>query len=238
MPGERQRQCIENLLAVAGQHSRWAALGLPTTEEELRENFSDLVRYMPQSQDAEAWERYFGTGDTAYTSSSSGFNFNEINRMLRTGRLPDTRLEGCRSAIVKLAMGMELLPAGTALYRGISLHHVPALRRLCEYLDARGVDALRRYTGTKEFRDDGFVSTSRAELGAGRFVNDKADSVLLVVTTGAGVRGREPRSEHRGERETTLAPGTRFTVTSAAKGRVVGGGNKIYYRFAVTARFG
>lgn len=236
--GEAARPYLDNFVAVATHHPNWAALGLPTSAAALRENFPELVRYMPRSGEREAWERYFGTGDSAYTSSSSGFNYNTINSMLRTGRLPATLVDGYRKAIIKLAMGMEPLPAGTVLYRGISLRHNPALRNLCQYLKENGLRALRGYTGTRSFQDKGVISTSRAEAGAGQFVNDKREPVLLIITTDLTARGRVPASTHTGERETTLAPGTRFTVTSVAKGAVAGAGNTERYRISVTARFG
>lgn len=236
--GEAARPYLDNFVAVATHHPNWAVLGLPTSAAALRENFPELVRYMPQSGAREAWERYFGTGDAAYTGSSSGLNYNEINGMLRTGRLPGRLVDSYRKAVIKLAMGMAPLPPGTVFYRGISLRHNTQLRNLCQYLDRNGLEAFERYTGTRRFQDKGIISTSRAEAGAGQFVLDKPESVLLIITTASAARGRVPASTHTGERETTLAPGTRFAVTSVAKGPVEGAGNTERYRISVTARFG
>ena len=198
--GEAARPYLDNFVAVATHHPNWAALGLPTSAAALRENFPELVRYMPQSGAREAWERYFGTGDAAYTGSSSGLNYNEINGMLRTGRLPGRLVDSYRKAVIKLAMGMAPLPPGTVFYRGISLRHNTQLRNLCQYLDRNGLEAFERYTGTRRFQDKGIISTSRAEAGAGQFVLDKPESVLLIITTASTARGRVPASTHTGDR--------------------------------------
>ena len=241
MPGEKARQCKDNLFFVAGRHPYRAALALPTTEEELNENFSDLVSRLPEGDGTEAWTRFFADADAAYTSSSgTSFNFQDINRMLRSGALPTTRQEGYRRIAVKLMMGMEPQPSDTALYRGLDRDAIPELKALCNWVDAGGLaGGFMRYQGQKTFQDNGFISTSTAERGAGKLVNTKGDKgILLLITTTAGVRGRIPASQHTSERELILAPGTRFTITGVARGQVSGAGNKERCRISVTASFG
>lgn len=241
MPGERARQCIDNLLFVAGRHPHRAALALPTTEEELARNFHDLVSRLPEGDGAEAWTRFFADVDAAYTSSSgTSFNFQDINGMLRSGTPPATRQEGYRRIAVKLMMGMEPLPPDTALFRGLDRDAIPELKALCDWADAGGAArGFAQYQGQKTFQDNGFISTSTAERGAGRLVNTKGDKgILLLITTTAGVRGHTPASQHTSERELILAPGTRFAITGVAKGRVSGAGIKERCRISVTASFG
>lgn len=241
MPGERARQCIDNLLFVAGRHPHRAALALPTTEDELRENFPDLVRHLPEGDGAEAWTQFFDTADTAYTSSSgTSFSFREINQMLRSGTLPGTRQEGYLGITVKLMMGMDPLTPNIALFRGLDRNAVPELKALCDWVDAGGLArGFARYQGQKTFQDNGFISTSTVERGAGKLVNTKGDKgILLVITAAAGCRGRIPDSQHRSEQELILAPGTRFTITGVAKGKVSGAGLKERCRISVTANFG
>lgn len=240
MPGERARRCKDNLFFVAGRHPHRAALALPTTEEELRGNFSNLVSRMPEGDGAEAWRVFFADADAAYTSSSTSFNFQDINRMLRSGTLPATRQEGCRRVAVKLMMGMDPLTPNMALFRGLDRNAIPELKALCDWVDAGGLGGgFARYQGQKVFQDNGFVSTSTAERGAGKLVNTKGDKgILLVITTAAGCRGRVPASQHESERELILAPGTRFTITGVAKGKVSGAGLKERCRISVTASFG
>lgn len=240
MPGERARRCIDNLLFVAGRHPHRAALALPTTEEELRENFPDLVSRLPEGDGARAWTQFFADADAAYTSSSTSFNFQDINGMLRSGTLPPTRQEGCRRIAVKLMMGMEPLPPDTALFRGLDRDAIPELKALCDWVDAGGLArGFAQYQGQKTFQDNGFISASVAERGAGKLVNTKgAKGILLLITTTAGVRGHTPASRHTAEQELILAPGTRFTITGVAKGRVSGAGIMERCRISVTASFG
>lgn len=241
MPGERAQQAKENLFFVAGRHPHRAALALPTTEEELNENFPGLVRHLPEGDGAEAWTRFFADADAAYTSSSgTSFSFRDINQMLRSGTLPATRREGYRGVAVKLMMGMDPLRPDTALYRGLDRNAIPELKALCDWVDAGGLaGGFARYRGQKTFQDNGFVSTSTAERGAGKLVNTKgAKGILLLITTAAGCRGRIPDSQHRSEQELILAPGTRFTITGVAKGTVGGAGNMERCRISVTASFG
>lgn len=240
MPGERARRAKDNLFFVAGRHPHRAALALPTTEEELNGTFPDLVSRLPEGDGAEAWRAFFADVDAAYTSSSTSFNFQAINGMLRSGTLPATRQEGYRRIAVKLMMGMEPLPPDTALYRGLDRDAIPELKALCDWVDAGGLaEGFARYQGQRTFQDNGFVSTSTAERGAGKIVNTKgAKGILLLITTTAGVRGHTPASKHTSERELLLAPGTRFTITGVAKGRVSGAGIKERCRISVTASYG
>lgn len=241
MPGERARRAKDNLFFVAGRHPHRTALALPTTEDELRENFPDLVRHLPEGEGVEAWTQFFANADAAYTSSSgTSFSFRDINQMLRSGTLPATRQEGYRGITVKLMMGMDPLTPNMALFRGLDRNAIPELKALCDWVDAGGLGRdFARYRGQKTFQDNGFVSTSTAERGAGKLVNTKgAKGILLLITTAAGCRGRIPDSQHTSERELILAPGTRFTITGVAKGRVSGAGIMERCRISVTASFG
>lgn len=240
MPGERARRCKDNLFFVVGRHPHRAALALPTNGEELDRDFPDLVSRLPEGDGAEAWRVFFADADAAYTSSSTSFNFQDINGMLRSGALPPTRQEGCRRIAVKLMMGMEPLPPDTALFRGLDRDAIPELKALCDWADAGGLaGGFARYQGQKTFQDNGFISTSTAERGAGKLVNTKGDKgILLVITTAAGCRGHTPASKHAAERELIMAPGTRFTITGVEKRRVSGAGIKERCRISVTASFG
>lgn len=241
MPGERARRCIDNLLFVAGRHPHRAALALPTTEEELGENFPDLVSRLPEGDGARAWTQFFADVDAAYTSSSgTSFNFRDINGMLRSGIPPTTRQESYRRIAVKLMMDMEPLAPDTALYRGLDRDAIPELKALCDWVDAGGLArGFARYQGQKTFQDNGFISTSTMERGAGKLVNTKgAKGILLLITTAAGVRGHTPASQHTSEWELILAPGTRFTITGVAKGAVERAGSRERCRISVTASFG
>lgn len=240
MPVERARRAKDNLFFVAGRHPHRTALALPTTEEELNGNFSDLVSRLPEGDGAEAWRVFFADADAAYTSSTTSFNFQDINGMLRNGTLPATRQEGYRGITVKLMMGMDPLTPNMALFRGLDRNAIPELKALCDWVDAGGLGRdFARYRGQKTFQDNGFISTSTAERGAGKLVNTKgAKGILLLITTAAGCRGRIPDSQHTSERELILAPGTRFTITGVAKGRVSGAGIMERCRISVTASFG
>lgn len=242
---------FENLLTVAQRHPRLGAMNIPSTAEEFAEKFPETAGTMLQRLQGgeETAKMFFSDAEAAYTSSSTSYNFQEINKMLRSGKRPEENEEGYRQAVTKLIM--EMSPLGeepVTLYRGLRRDDIPELKALFNWAETKkkidlqnyeGEVNLRGYTGERNFFDDGIISTSTEESGAGRIISGKRDGVLLVITTAPGCRGFAPESEHTMEHEQVLAPTTRFTIQGLARGPVARANATIKrYRVRVTADLG
>lgn len=149
-------------------------------------------------------------------ADSASFKFRDINEMLRSGKHPKENEEGYREIVTRLIM--EMSPLGkepVTLYRGLRRDDIPELKTLFDWAEAKrkidlqnceGEIDLGGYKGKRNSWDNGIITTSIKESGAGSIILGKTDGVLLVITTAPDCRSLKPESKHKSEHKQVLAP--------------------------------